>query len=70
MVTGKDGQGRDDGRTRGHEYKCKNNRCFNNIKSLNNSWHKLEIKAVWVKNIHDFKGKLDERWYGDRTTWD
>ena len=58
FITGK-------GTTRGHPYKMRMKRCRSDkmLYSFPNrtvvSWNKLEEEVVTAKNVHRFKGKLD-----------
>jgi len=73
MWTGRTFLIRDDGRTRGHEYKLKKTRCLNTVKKFSSpsrsidAWSGRDTEVVQARNIHDFKTKLDKSRYGDRT---
>ena len=65
---------KDDGQTRGHEYKLKKTKGLKDVKKHsfpNRSlkiWNGLEKEVVGARNIHMFKSKLDVSRYGDRIT--
>ena len=59
--------------TRGHGKKLKKSRCLRDIKKYSfpyrtvDAWNGLEPEIVQAKSIHEFKMKLDNIRYGDRT---
>ena len=59
--------------TRAHGMKLRKTRCLRDIKKYSfpyriiDTWNGLDSEIVSAKNIHEFKMKLDNMRYGDRT---
>ena len=65
---------RDNGSTRGHEYKLRKGRCKSDVKKFSfpyrsvEDWNSLKEEVVRAMNIHSFKVKLDKSRIRDGTT--
>ena len=59
----------DDRTTRGHKKKLKRTTCKRDIKECSReTLNKLDAEVINVRNIHDFKSKLDNNRFGDGTS--